>query len=371
MIFIGLLGIFPNERRKWNRMPLISVDDIGYKVLFLFSLLLLLNMVGIFKADNPFSSIVGEILSPRNVLILSFVILTIYSQPRLTKNLEKNFVVFSLLVFSVIGYIIFQMLNGSRSGMLAAIQLMLFASLACGVYRVKKKVLAFAAVLIMLSIVSFTVTTYMRAINFGQKKIDYAKTFEEGYKYAGKMNFDFDNSLKLLVPVFDRIAYLDFTVDMLKNSDEYRPVINVPSGLASIVDGMTPGFDLFNAPKLANALSGVYRYDSAIFLRSHDRAYQSDQFNVYGEYYVLFQGWVAMPVFALVAFLFKRVYLNLPSRTFFEQKVWQTFVLATYASWLISFGFDWIIIYTTMGGLSLWLIMFAMKTKFLWRTTST
>jgi hypothetical protein len=255
--------------------------------------------------------------------------------------------------------------------MLAVIQLMLFASLACGVYRVKKKILALAAVLVVLSIVLFTAATFMRAINSDQIKIDYAKTLAEGYKYTREINFDAENSIKLLVPVFDRVGYLDFTVDMIKNADEYRSVINIPSGLASTVDGITPGFDLFNAPKLANALSGVYGYDSARFLRNHDRGYQSDQFNVYGEYYVLFQGWIALPIIGLVAFLFKRVYLNLPSRTFFEQKVWQTFVLATYATWLCSFGFDWIIIYTTMGGFSLLLIMFAMKTKFLWRTTST
>lgn len=364
MIFFGLYK-FKIKKQEWLNSKS-KVEDVNreFKVLMIFSFLLIVGFAGFpLMEGGSVASILGQLFSPSNVLLIVFVVLFISDMPRWQVLFAYRTFLITLIVISVALYVGLQALHGSRSGMFVALQMMLFSTLACEKYKINKKAIVLCLVLITFSVFAFTASTYLRAINYGVKQIDYGLTLQEGYSYIENANFNSENISNAYIPVFDRIAFLDFTVDMIKNSEEYRPVINIPSGIMSIVDGMTPGFDIFNAPKLTNALSSVYYGDPERLKRINDEGYQSDQFNVYGEYYVIFYGWLSLPFFTIMGFIFQKIYSQLRCKSRFRQKIWRAYILSIFTTWLLSFGFDWLVIYSVMGFISLWILLYLLDLK--------
>jgi len=69
-----------------------------------------------------------------------------------------------------------------------------------------------------------------------------------------------EKSGDLLLPkIFDRVGFLDFSSEIIANSKHYSNVINMTSYGKSIVDNIfTPGFDVYDQPKISNSLRFVY-----------------------------------------------------------------------------------------------------------------
>jgi hypothetical protein len=262
------------------------------------------------------------------------------------------------LVFgvSVVSLVLFKLVGGSRAALFGMIETIFFTLLALGRYHVSRKAIAAAAVLLVLSLPVFVIATYSRAIiNSQGAHVSIDQQSGDLIHTVAEATHEIDIT-RMLVPIFERTAYLDLTVDLIKNSKEYRKVINLPYYFESLVDNTTPGFDVFNVPKASNAL--VHVYEGAPLIRLAD-FYQSDQFNVYGEYYALFGGWLSVPAFFVVAFLFQSIYSRAKGRSPLATIIWRYFVIVLYFSWLLSFGTDWLILDATRGFVA-WFVLLTM-----------
>lgn len=245
-----------------------------------------------------------------------------------------------------VGVAALQLSVGSRSALWSTIQMIFLSMLALGRFSVSRKMVIAAGLVIALSIPLFTIGTLSREIR-ARQGADLSLSVQRrllteniGTLFQGRA------PVRLLVPMFDRIGYLDMSVDLIKNAGDYRRVVNVPYYLKSLVDNNTPGFDVFNVPKVANALNYV---SNNLPLKRIDDFYQSDQLNVYGEYYDLFGGWLSLPAVFAAAFLLQAIYSRVRGRSALATSIWRYFVISLFFEWLLSFGMDWLFLDATRG----------------------
>jgi hypothetical protein len=279
----------------------------------------------------------GILLNP----IIALVVSLAYVHQARTQHRQKGESVTGIVVLCVL-LAIAQTAFGSRSAILTQVQTLLFLALAMGLSRVPRRAVTVSAVLLMLSVPLFTVATLARSIR--TEMVADASLREMTGRLADAVVRGFSGDvLPILRPVFDRTAFLDFSVDLVKNRVDYAQVINLPFYAKSMVDSLTPGFDLFDTPRASNALSLVYRYQLHQMQRQAE-AYQSDQFNVYGEYYVLFGPAFGLVALALSAWGFQWWLQRVRSSDLTATNVWRYFVVVAFFNWVISFGLDWQVI---------------------------
>ncbi|WP_179123711.1 hypothetical protein [Cylindrospermopsis raciborskii] len=173
--------------------------------------------------------------------------------------------------------------------------------------------------------------------------------------------------VSILAPSFSRASFLDTSLDLIKNCNNYRQIINPIFYSKSIIDNaLTPGaVDFFDTPKAANALISIYGNISNISLRSTRISYQSDQMNIYGEFFVLFYGWFSMPAFFLFTYFFQVIFFHNLNREKFDygRSVLDIFWMNVFFSVLISFGIDWIIGETIQSYITTRMMLFFIKTR--------
>jgi hypothetical protein len=193
-------------------------------------------------------------------------------------------------------------------------------------------------------VISFVVATYVRRLQYDTKTVINKERIHFLSKF--KLSSVKVNDKGVLSPIFDRMGYLGYAVDMINNGDKYRKVINARYYSESIIDnGITPGFNLFNSPKASHALRYIYSGLKANPTQQDIIAnYNSDMFTVYGEYYVLFRGFPALLILFFAAFLFKRLYLSVKTKNPYLFYLYRALILLVFYNWLISYGFDWMII---------------------------
>ena len=144
--------------------------------------------------------------------------------------------------------------------------------------------------------------------------------------------------------LFNRIGYLDCCADIVANIEKYEHIINLKYYLRSIVDnGLTPGFNIFETPRVANALSFVY-YNKKQNPTHEDvlGAYQSDVLTVYGEYCALFGKYLSVLMLFVSAYAIKKVYLSIKSKNTLERNIFKALALYVFYIWINSFGIDWL-----------------------------
>ena len=265
-----------------------------------------------------------------------------------------------ILILLLILFAVMRVLVGSRSSVLTILLSFLFCALAAGETAVKKKYLIYAGVLVLASAFMFTFATYSRAMLAMQetKKVnisDYRDAMVD-YRYAYESQFDIKT---VLVPVFNRTAYLDYSVDLIRNSAAYGEIVNFAFYAKSLVDAFTPGFDVFDLPMASNSLRHIY---AGVPLGRNVGSYQSDQFSIYGEYYILFNGWFSLPVFFIVAFIFQTVYSAIRGRNLFNRLVIRAFIIYIFCQyWLNSYGTDWLITDSARMGVVLFVMLYAIN----------
>jgi hypothetical protein len=296
----------------------------------------------------------GLILNPSFFISIAIVFLYQFRSSRPTAgrrlSLKRSSIYALGIALLTAVLVVLQILFGSRSAILSLVQLSFFAFLAMGVYRIPRKMLVACGVLLALSVPLFTVSTLSRAIKNAQDTN--VRLFEQKDLLVSAVTeaFDATDVARLLGPVLDRTAFLDFSVDLMKNHEAYGTVINPLFYAKSLIDNVTPGFDVFGVPKASNALVYIYNTETADMKRQGD-SYQSDQFNAYGEYFVLFGGWASLPAFAFAAFLFESAYRRIRAKGSLAPIVWKYFTIGLFFNWLISFGTDWQIIAATREAL--------------------
>lgn len=149
----------------------------------------------------------------------------------------------------------------------------------------------------------------------------------------------------LLRHVFNRLGFLDMSAEIIANHDRYDSVISFSSYGKSIVDNLlTPGFDIFNQPRISHSMKFVYADHGAPTKDMVEQDYQSDQLGIYGELFILFGAYLSLPVFFALGFLFKSIYVGLRGGDPFVHGMKRVVVLTLFVMTINSFGFDWIMI---------------------------
>jgi hypothetical protein len=145
----------------------------------------------------------------------------------------------------------------------------------------------------------------------------------------------------LLPPIASRAGFLDFSAEIIAHREQYASVLSASFYGKSIIDNLlTPGFDVFDAPKVSNALQFIYRDWGVPSKQQVDEYYQSDQLGIYGEFYALFR-YGSLPVLFLVAALLKQLYVRVGSRDPFVLAMLRVLILTVFLWTIDSFGFDW------------------------------
>ncbi|VVB88611.1 Uncharacterised protein [uncultured archaeon] len=353
-IFFGLslvkFKIHPIE--KISNMPLYQNKSLikPITILLIFILMLIASFYFYFFAGLGRSNFLGysSWISYISIIINSQVIIILTFAYIITnlKLIYRKYLYSFAILFAI--FVLFKTISGSRGGILAIVMAAIFVLLSReNKISIKKSTLALILLIIIpISIVSFGYATYNRSvINLQQ-----TKEIDIGDFISSMSSYQIDNQGTLaltLRPVFNRIGFLDMATDIASNSDKYDKVINFEYYLKSIIDriGITPGFHVFNTYQAAITLRYIYsNMDIPIIMED----YNSDQFTLFGEYYVLFKGYGSLIVIFVLAYVFKILYLSLKTRDAFSLCFYRAIILYIfYNFWLNSFGTDWLIIETT------------------------
>jgi len=309
------------------------------------AMLLLAGVVFAYSSDRV---AVPRVLSFLIVFVSQYtIVLLAFAYYLLFRKSISRFV--SILIISlVIVEAVLHFLVGSRSALTGILQNYILVTLAiAGTVNINRKVLTWGVFLLpaaaILLVGSYAISTYIRASRTQGSVFDVSNALriavESRDQLATQSNLD-----GLMAPIFARAGYFDFSAELIANRERYKSVINVPAYGRSIIDNLlTPGFDLFDQPKVSNSLHFVYEELGTPSKKLVDEEYQSDQFGLYGELYTLFS-WGSIPIFFILAFLLKRIYLRLEGINPFDLAIKRIVVLYTFGILINSYGLDWVVI---------------------------
>jgi hypothetical protein len=285
----------------------------------------------------------GVVLSPNIILLMALSYFFLFR-----RSLARNVAIAmaSLIVIEMVAHT----LVGSRSAVTTLIQNCLLVALAiAGCIRFRQKWLVlgsiFFPILLFVMVASFTISTYNRANKDSGSTLSLGRALqlagESGTELAG------DSSAELILPpIFSRVGFLDYSSEIIAHRDRYNAVINPASYVKSIIDNLlTPGFDVYDQPKISNALKFVYDDLGTPSKEMVEESYQSDQLGIYGEFYGLF-GYASLPLFFVIAFLIKRTYVSLRNVNPFTFTMKRVVILSVFVKIVDSYGMDWVIIET-------------------------
>lgn len=278
--------------------------------------------------------------------IIAVLALTYYFLFR--RTLSKGFVV---AIVTLIGAeIVAHTLVGSRSAIVVIIMNCGMVLLAIGgSIKLSGRFVLLGVVslpvLVVLLLGAFAISTYNRAKRETGITIDLSQALKTANEGAADLPAQADMEA-LLAPIFSRAGFFDLSAEIIAHREQYAGVINLEAYGRSIIDNLlTPGFDVFDQPKIANALQFVYRYWGTPSKREVAESYQSDQLGIYGEFYALF-GYASVLALFTVAYALKRVYLRLRSANPFMLAMKRVIVLTALLRTIDSFGMDWTIFET-------------------------
>jgi hypothetical protein len=294
--------------------------------------------------DEPrIVSLVSIFVSPSVILLMSLAYFILFR-----KSLGKKAAgtIGALIILEIVAHT----LAGSRSGITTLFQNAMIALLAissCIKFRRGYFILgcALAPAVLLLLVGTFTISTYNRAHKDPTSSVglgDASALIGDAVSEMGE-----NSELEILLPpIFNRAGFFDYSAETIANSDRYKEVFNLTTYAKSIIDNLlTPGFDVYDQPKISNALQFIYNDLGTPSKEMVTESYQSDQFGIYGEYYALFK-YASLPLFFLTAFLLKRTYVRLRRDNPFGLAMMRVVVLSVFVKIVDSYGLDWTIIET-------------------------
>ena len=280
----------------------------------------------------------------QNIVLLMTLSYYLLFRKSLTKKVALTLAV--LIVTDMVAHT----LMGSRGAIVSIIQNYILVTLAIGsCIQIGRKYLILGFVLfpvvLALLVASFAISTYNRAYRDSASSLNLSQAVELARESSSA--FSVDSIVDTVMPLIAaRAGFFDFSAEIIAHRDEYNSVINLSSYGKSIVDNiLTPGFDVYDQPKISNALQFVYSDLGPPSKERESESYQSDQLGMYGEFYALF-GYASLPLFFLVGYLFQRVYVGMRSANPFVLTMKRVIVLFVFVRMLDSYGVDWTILET-------------------------
>ena len=275
------------------------------------------------------------------LVLLSFVLFF------LSKNKLDQKAVLSFYLIVII-YLIYFSLAGRRGTILNIFIFYLFSLLAID-RNIKFKFLniLFVIFVIPISFLIFIISTFLRnlqlinsAFNSNLSVIDILKNSIDNLT-SFKINYD----LNLLIPIFDRISYLDFTSYYITYSEKFNKIFSFSYYFQSVVDNfLTPGFNIFDSPRVSNALF-LLKNDIVVNFSNLYEDYNSVQFGIHSELYNLLGLIPSLFFFYLIGYFFSYKYYNFEKNEKSMNHYKRSILLFTFYLLINSYGIDWMIIY--------------------------
>jgi hypothetical protein len=340
------LGFFSINRTKPtanNKVILRSKNQIRVPVIFLF--LLILNMYIIPQAPEMFRRylmLICIFLAP----YLMFMVYAVYSI--CTWNIS-DFIQRIALICAGTLLCVIQTLSGSRSALITYGQIIIFAIIV--ILPLKRfrwgdvlKMTLLAAVFFPLIFVIYAVTTRCREMNVDIQHM----LVNEQTNLVKDVALDlWTNSglEKYISNAFARAGFFDFTSEIIAHKNQYSEVFSLKSYWKSLIDNvLSPGFDVYDFPKVGNALHQIY-YDTGPIKKSNlgEIVYQSDHISLFAELYACF-GFLSLIILFGMARLLKYIFIKLSRRNSFYSIVLSVALVILFYKALISFGLDWLLL---------------------------
>ena len=293
--------------------------------------------------DQPrIASVLGIFISPPVILLMALAYFTLFR-----KSLSRA------AAYSIAGLIALELvahtLAGSRSTITTLVQNIMLVMLAIwSCIKIKRGWFLLGSLLtpalLVLLIGAFLLSTFNRSHKDPESG---SLSISQALQLAGDARKELGAETELdliLPPIFDRAGFFDYAAEIIAHREQYKEVFNLTEYGKSIVDNLlTPGFDIYDQPKIGNALEFIYEDLGTPSKELISEKYQSDQFGIHGELYALF-GYASLPLFFLMAFVLKRIYVRLRSASPFVLAMKRIVILAAFIKIVDSYGMDWTII---------------------------
>jgi hypothetical protein len=261
------------------------------------------------------------------------------------KSLARKFAIAIAILISI--EMVVHTLMGSRGEIVGMIEDVIYIGLAvAGCIKIRRRTIALGfallPVFVVLLIGSFAISTYNRALRITGRSFDLGAAVESASRSGSELSLG--ASLEaLLPPIFNRAGYFDYSAEIIAHREQYRPLLNLSTYGKSIVDNnLTPGFDVYDQPKIGNSLQFIYNELGEPTHELVGEMYQSDQLGIYGEFYGVF-GYACLPLLFLGTAILKRAYVGLKSASPFVFAMKRVVLLFVFARSVNSYGVDWTI----------------------------
>lgn len=181
--------------------------------------------------------------------------------------------------------------------------------------------------------------------------------------HVGKYDYNIDNFLYIMNSRFEfsveyfangisyRIGYFDFFIQKISSSI-YEPYVNLSYYFQSIVDKITPGFDIFGVQYVAAAIFSAYHGESDVA--------NSEFITVFGEAYILF-GLFSFFFYLAMLLLIKYAILKFKSPYTLNIALFRLFIMFNFYLWLRGPGLDMLTVFIIYKGIFILFVMAIIK----------
>ena len=300
---------------------------------------------------EPFINLIYDNFFTPNVILMVLAAYIIVFRNSLPPVYVKILLIGAVLI------LILQTMAFSRSALLTFANNFLIVVLALlPTLRISRKYVligfTFMPVLLVTAFTFYAISTTSR-MNKGDK----GSTFTEKVELFQASLEVLDNNPQIdffLGRAFSRAGFFDFSAEIIANSDHYSGVFTAGNYFKSIVDNLlSPGFDVFDQPKLSNSLK--YAYSNVLGNPAKSKeiggVYHTDFFGIYGEMYGLFH-YASLPVVYIIAYMLKSAFRckgKVNPRLIALKRI---LILWIFFQLMNSYGFDWLLIDAVIIGLS-------------------
>jgi hypothetical protein len=160
----------------------------------------------------------------------------------------------------------------------------------------------------------------------------YQRGLLEGHNVADRFLMIKDSYVNILHGVSSRLGFFDYYVESSVNS-LYLPYISFKYYAMSIIDKLSPGFDVFNVVYA----SRMFRYARSGAMPKEGM--HSDQVTIFGEASVIFS-FLSIVWFFIMIIGFIFLIRITPSRNPFMNIFYSATIFYVYWEWIYGFGFD-------------------------------
>jgi hypothetical protein len=271
---------------------------------------------------GSFFAILGSIF-PINIALLIVTMLFLLGDELMVRKYLPYMMGVGLSVIVSVLY------TGSKSGTLQVLLMLYLTSLIVrGPFIVRLKTILYLLPLGFMSLALYFLGNAFKFYRRGMLEFD--QIFDKVINSSP--NFDV---VSFFAHTFShRIGYLDYFIEKLA-LEIYRPVVTLSYYSMSLIDKITPGFDIFEKSYMSRAL----------YVAREGMTYEgtnSEQITLFAESYILF-GFFSILIYFLFLLSFRlalRYYKNVLS---IKYAFYSFFVLQVFYDWIIGFGLDMLI----------------------------